>query len=130
MALAGLIGGQLPMVGHESYAYTNSSYHLVEALKPQLTPESTLYTIRYYDQSLPFYLKQKLQFVEYIDEFEMGQKSEPDKRISLDDFIRRWETDIHPVAILETDTFKELQTRGLKMKVIAIDARRRVIAKP
>lgn len=130
MALAGLIGGQLPMVGHESYAYTNSSYHIVQAIKPQLTPESTLYSIRYYDQSLPFYLKQKLQFVEYIDEFEMGQKSEPDKRISLDDFIRRWDTDIHPVAILEKDTFKELQTRGLKMKVIAIDARRQVIAKP
>ncbi|MGL4603134.1 MAG: phospholipid carrier-dependent glycosyltransferase [Iodobacter sp.] len=130
MTLAGLIGGQLPMIGHESYAYTNSSYHIVQAIKPLLTPESTLYSIRYYDQSLPFYLKQKLQFVEYIDEFAMGQKSEPDKRISLDDFIRRWDTDIHPVAFLENDTFKELQTRGLKMKVIAIDARRRVIAKP
>lgn len=130
MALAGLIGGQLPMVGHESYAYTNSSYHIVQAIKPQLAAQSTLYSIRYYDQSLPFYLKQKLQFVEYVDEFEMGQKSEPDKRISLDDFIRRWETDIQPVAFLEKDTFKELQTRGLKMKVIAIDARRQVIAKP
>ncbi|MBY0444804.1 MAG: hypothetical protein K2Q15_06305, partial [Burkholderiales bacterium] len=130
MALAGLVGGQLPMVGHESYAYTNSSYHLVEAIKPQLTPQSTLYAVRYYDQSLPFYLKRTLQFVEYIDEFEMGQKSEPDKHITLDDFIARWNSDAQPIAFLQKETFNELQTRGLKMKTIATDARRLVIAKP
>ncbi len=130
IALAGLVGGQLPMVGHESYAYTNSSYHLVEAIKPQLTPQSTLYAVRYYDQSLPFYLKRTLQFVDYIDEFEMGQKSEPDKRITLDDFIARWNSDTQPIAILQTDTFNELAKRGLKMKTIATDARRLVIAKP
>lgn len=130
MALAGLVGGQLPMVGHESYAHTNSSYHLVEAIKPHLTANTSLYAVRYYDQSLPFYLKRTLQFVDYIDEFEMGQKSEADKRITLDDFIIRWNSDAQPIAILQTDTFNELQKRGLSMKTIASDARRMVIAKP
>ncbi|AZN36119.1 phospholipid carrier-dependent glycosyltransferase [Iodobacter ciconiae] len=130
MVLTGLIGGQLPMVGHESYAYTNSSYHLVEAIKPQVNEQSTLYAVRYYDQSLPFYLKRTIQFVEYTDEFQMGQKSEPDKHITLDDFIARWNSDAQPVAILQKETLNELQTRGLQMKIIAKDARRLVIAKP
>ncbi|QBC45392.1 phospholipid carrier-dependent glycosyltransferase [Iodobacter fluviatilis] len=134
MALAGLIGGQLPMVGHESYAYTNSSYHIVATVKPLLKPDSKLYAVHYYDQSLPFYLKQTLQFVEYVDEFKMGQQVEPDKFMSMDNFVLQWEMDSHPVAFIdseaESDTFKKLQERGLKMKIIAQDARRLVITKP
>jgi carbamoylphosphate synthase small subunit len=90
--------------------------------------------VHYYDQSLPFYLKQTLQFVEYVDEFKMGQQVEPDKFMSMDNFVLQWEMDSHPVAFIDSeaksDTFKKLQERGLKMKIIAQDVRRLVITKP
>ncbi|WP_283149323.1 glycosyltransferase family 39 protein [Silvimonas soli] len=128
--IGGLIGCQLPMVGHESFAATNSSYYLVQAMQPRITPQTTLYSVDYYDQTLPFYLKRTLQFVDYVDEFKLGQTSEPDKLIHLDEFMRRWQTDAAPMAVMAKGTYDKLQKLGLPMTVVTSDPRRIVIAKP
>ncbi|KPC55058.1 glycosyltransferase family 39 protein [Amantichitinum ursilacus] len=125
-----LLGLQLPMLGHESYAHTNSAYYLAQDMQKQITPQTTLYAIGYYDQSLPFYLKRTLQFVEYTDEFAMGQKSEPDKFMTLDAFTAHWNKEPQPMAVVSKDIYQQLQQRGLPMRVAVSDPRRTVIVKP
>ncbi|WP_432720467.1 phospholipid carrier-dependent glycosyltransferase [Jeongeupia wiesaeckerbachi] len=130
LAATGLIGAQIPMLGHNEFAETNSSYHLIEAIKPQLKPGSTVYMYRYYDQTVPFYLKRPVQLVEYEDEFTLGQQQEPDKKMNDEDFLRHWHNDPAPVAITNPDRFRELQQQGLAMQIIASDPRRIVITRP
>ena len=130
MAGGSLVGLQLPMLGHNAYAATNSSYYLVQAIKPQITAQTTLYAVGYYDQSLPFYLGRTLQFVDYTDEFSMGQHAEPDKLLDFDAFIQRWQAEPHPMAVISGNAYQQLQQRGLAMKVAERDPRRMVIVKP
>ncbi|AOX99332.1 phospholipid carrier-dependent glycosyltransferase [Jeongeupia sp. USM3] len=130
LAATGLIGAQIPMLGHNAFAATNSSYYLIEAIKPQLQPGSTVYMYRYYDQTVPFYLKRPVQLVEYVDEFELGQRHEAGKLMRDDEFFRRWRDDPAPVAITNPDRFRQLQQHGLPMQVIARDPRRIVITRP
>ncbi len=119
------------MLGHESYAHTNSAFYLAQDMQRQMSPQTTLYAIGYYDQSLPFYLKRTLQFVEYTDEFAMGQKkSEPDKFMTLDAFMARWNKEPQPMAVVSKDIYQHLQQRGLAMRVAVSDPRRTVIVKP
>ncbi len=128
--IGSVIGFQIPMLGHESFAVTNSSYYLVQAMKPHITPSTTLYAVEYYDQSLPFYLKRTLQFVDYVDEFETGQKAEPDKLMHMDEFARRWQTDQAPMAVVTQTTYEKLQKLGLSMTILTSDPRRLVITRP
>ncbi|SMC29276.1 4-amino-4-deoxy-L-arabinose transferase [Andreprevotia lacus DSM 23236] len=133
LALSGLIAGQIPMVGHDVYAVRKSSAALAERVLPHLSDKNTLYTVRSYDQTLPFYLKRKLQFVEYVDEFALGQQVEPDKFIDFDTFIQRWNNEAAPVAVLEQDSYEALKARGLIMQILYSspdDAKRLVVAKP
>ncbi|GHD60977.1 phospholipid carrier-dependent glycosyltransferase [Jeongeupia chitinilytica] len=130
LAATGLVGAQIPMLGHNEFAETNSSYHLIETIKPQLKPGSTVYMYHYYDQTVPFYLKRPVQLVEYGDEFTLGQQQEPDKKMSNEVFLQHWHNDPAPVAITNPDRFRELQQQGLAMQIIASDPRRIVITRP
>ncbi|KAF0815467.1 Undecaprenyl phosphate-alpha-4-amino-4-deoxy-L-arabinose arabinosyl transferase [Andreprevotia sp. IGB-42] len=130
LAVAGLVAGQIPMIGHNEYAMRKSSYALAEAVRPQLAANSTLYSVRSYDQTLPFYLKRTLQFVEYVDEFRLGQGIEPDKLIDMETFIQRWREDAAPVAVVEQDSYDKLKAQGLIMHILYSDTKRLVVAKP
>ena len=86
--------------------------------------------MRIYDQSLPFYLKRTLTLVNYIDEFEMGQKSEPAKYIAqLGDFPPAWTAPGPAIAIIQPGDVESLRAMGLPFVVIHSDAKRVAIKK-
>ncbi|BCL75329.1 hypothetical protein JHS3_10650 [Jeongeupia sp. HS-3] len=130
LAASGLIGAQIPMLGHNEFAATNSSYHLIDVIKPQLKADSTVYMYRYYDQTVPFYLKRPVQLVDYTDEFKLGQTQEPGKLMNTEAFLIHWRNDPAPVVITNPDHFRLLQRQGLSMQILASDPRRIAFTRP
>ncbi|GAB7128182.1 glycosyltransferase family 39 protein [Silvimonas sp. JCM 19000] len=130
LALAGLVSGQLPLLGYDAYAGHTSSRAMVQVLRPHLRADSTLYSVRTWDQTLPFYLKQNVQLVEYVDEFKLGQTSEPDKQMALEQFEQHWRSDPAPLALVQPDTWQLLEKHNLPMQVVYRDRKRMVIARP
>ena len=129
LTFSGLLVAQIPMLGYEAYSSRTSSYALAQAVRPQINENSTLYTVRTYDQTLPFYLKHTVQLVEYVDEFALGQSIESDKKMTLGSFIQHWHTDRAPVAVMERDLFDQLDEEGLGMRVVYRDMKRVVVVR-
>lgn len=117
--------------GHDAIGRLKSSKALVEAIGPSLPADAEIYSIRMYDQTFPFYLKRPVIQVEYHDEFTFGQRVEPEKAIpSLGEFVVRWRSAGHALAMMDEDTYNELSRQGVAMKTVYQDVRRRVVAKP
>ena len=71
--------------------------------------------------------------VAYWDEFTFGLKQQPELSMpTIEPFITQWTDDanagVRDMAIISLDRYKELQQRGVPMRVVAEDARRMVIA--
>ena len=116
--------------GYEKLSPLQSSFALSETIKPHLTPATRLYSVGNYEQSLPFYLKRTLTLVDYVDEFEMGQNSEPEKWIAkLTDFPAAWNAPGAAIAIIPPDEADKIRALGIDFDVIHTDPRRAAIKK-
>ena len=132
IALSASVFGMVILLarGYENISPLQSGHALAAAISPQLTPDTRLYAVRIYDQSLPFYLKRTLTLVNYVDEFEMGQKSEPAKYIAqLGDFPPAWTAPGPAIAIIQPGDVESLRAMGLPFVVIHSDAKRVAIKK-
>lgn len=130
LSVASLVAGLGVLLGHENLSRSNSSYHIAMQVKPQLRAGVPFYSVRMYDQTLPFYLERTLTLVEYRDEMAFGIAQEPGKWIAtLDEFKRRWAADRDAFALLEPAEFDALRS-VLPMAVVARDTRRVIVRKP
>lgn len=128
VTLGSLLAMTVVMWGHDVYGRFKSSADVVTAIAAGITPATTIYSVRYYDQTFPFYLQRPVILVDYQDEFSFGQQQEPDKWIpALDAFIERWSSGKPAVAMMTEDTYRELLARNLRMKIIYQDPRRLVV---
>jgi 4-amino-4-deoxy-L-arabinose transferase-like glycosyltransferase len=130
---AGSLGGiSIGSIGHDAYGQLKSSKAVVEQVSPYLTPDMEIFTVRNaYDQTFPFYLQRLVIQVDNRDEFEFGQKAEPGKAIqTVAEFVARWRSLPHAMAMLDKHVFNELQQQGEAMKPVYEDARRIVVIKP
>jgi len=90
-----------------------------------------VFAVRAYDQTLPFYLRRPVILVDYRDEFDLGQKREPERWIpTVDGFVSRWLAEPRAAAYMTSPTLAELRRRGLAMRVVFEDPRRVVVVKP
>jgi len=132
LAASGFLSTQILMLGHEPLGRYKAGLDHVPAIAAELTPQTPIYSVKIYEQSLPFYLRHTTILVEYADEMEFGVKQEPQLWLpTLDAFIAVW-NDAHAhgkkaIAILQPDVYPELQKRGLPMHVIAQDPRRIIV---
>ena len=116
--------------GYERISPLQSAFALSESVKPHLKPETRLYSVGNYEQSLPFYLKRTITLVDYVDEFEMGQKLEPQKWIAkTSDFAIAWNLPGPAIAIIPHGDVDKMQSLGLAFDVIHKDPRRAAIKK-
>lgn len=134
MAIANMILVVLLARGYDGLSPLKSGYAVSQAIQQRLAletrPEVRLYAIKIYDQSLPFYLKRTLTLVEYVDEFEMGQKAEPAKHIaSIKDLPAVWSIPGPAIAIIQPDLVEELKSLGIRFEIIYRDSRRVAIQK-
>ncbi len=129
-AAGGLLCTQLAVTGHDSLNYVTSAYHLAQNIKPVLRPGVPFYSVRTYEQTLPFYIGRTLMLVEFADEMEFGLKQEPRLWVpTLADFEQRWTSHDESFAVMHPDTYRELYSHGLPMEIIASDPRRVIVRK-
>lgn len=117
--------------GYERLSPRQSGQVVAERMQPLLAPGTRVYSVRYYDQTIPFYLGRTVTLVHYLDEFEMGLKREPGLAIArLEDFAADWQRPGDAMAIIHPDTYEELARQGLAMTVLHRDERRVLARKP
>ncbi len=131
LAAAGLLGALAALLGHESLARSNSAHYIAGQVAPWVRPDIPFYSVRMYEQTLPFYIGRTVTLVEYRDELGFGLDREPQRGIaSLARFVERWRSEREALAIMYPDTWAELRDAGLPMQVIGRDARRIIVRKP
>lgn len=131
IAVGGVLFCAVLMDGYQVFSPLTSAKNAAAAIRPYLKPDTEVYSVSMYDQTLPFYLKRTITLVAYVDEFDLGQTAEPEKWIpSLASFVPRWNSSPSAIASTSPKTFKTLQEAGLPMLVIYSDPRRIVFRKP
>jgi 4-amino-4-deoxy-L-arabinose transferase-like glycosyltransferase len=131
LGCGGLLLVQFAMTGHQALSPSYSAAQVAALVKPLLDPETPFYSVRTYEQTLPFYLKRTVTLVDYRDELDFGLQQEPELQIpTMEEFESRWRSDRKALAIMGPDVYRDLQRSGLPMRLLAEDARRVIVAKP
>lgn len=131
LGTGGFLATMCILLGHESMAPSNSSAYLAEQIKPMLRADIPIYSVKTYDQTLPFYLNRTMTLVAYQDEFEFGQQQQPEKSIpTLAEFEAIWRSGAAALAVLEPGQYAAYIASGLPMRLITQDTRRVIIATP
>jgi len=130
LAVAGFAGGLVTLLGVENLSPANSARQIAGVVRPLLSPGVPFYSVRMYEQTLPYYLDRTVTLVDYRDELDFGLTQEPQKWVpSLDEFKRRWQADTDAFAIMDHGQFESLLRDGLPMTQIVRDTRRVIVRK-
>jgi 4-amino-4-deoxy-L-arabinose transferase-like glycosyltransferase len=133
LATSAFIAGQVLMLGHEPLGRYKAGLNHVAKMAAELTPDTPIFAVNIYEQSIPFYLRHTLTLVAYADEMQFGVDQEPQLWIpKREDFVRRWNElraeGKKALAIVHPDAYAELQKEGVPMRVISRDPRRVIVA--
>jgi 4-amino-4-deoxy-L-arabinose transferase-like glycosyltransferase len=117
--------------GYERLSPRQSGLEVARKMKPVLAPATRVYSVGYYDQTIPWYLGRTITLVAYRDEFSMGLDREPALAIpTLEGFEAAWARPGDAMAIIHPDLYGKLSNRGLAMTLLHRDERRIVVRKP
>jgi hypothetical protein len=99
---------------------------------PMLKPDTKVYSVELYEQSMTFYLQREVTLVDYGDELSFGLQQQPELFIpTLDGFTARWNAHTaageQAFALVSHHAYVKLQDRKLAMRVVTRDSRRIVI---
>jgi 4-amino-4-deoxy-L-arabinose transferase-like glycosyltransferase len=124
-ALSGMLTTQLLITSEDALSPAHSTYHLAQLLKPYLKPDAPFYSVRTYEQTLPFYINRTVTLVEYEDELAYGLKQEPRLWVpTLAEFTTLWRRHDYALAVMSLEVYAELQKAQLPMQLIARDTER------
>lgn len=133
LALTSLVGFQLSLVGHDSFAHVRSAYYLLAdarlASGGALAPDAVVYQVGSYDQTLPFYLGRPTSLVDYRDEMALGLDAEPQKGFDRERWIPLWTAAPQAYALMDPATADALGRQGVPLRIIARDPRRVFVAR-
>jgi 4-amino-4-deoxy-L-arabinose transferase-like glycosyltransferase len=95
-----------------------SGVDLARALPPE-SRDAPLYTVRTYDQTLPFYLRRTVTLVGYRGELDYGLRREPGGEIAdIDEFLKVWGAQTRAFAVMDKRTFFDFKERGVPMRTV------------
>ena len=133
LSVAGYCAIQALMLGHDPLGRYAAGIDYVAAINAELTPQTVIYAVDRYEQTLPFYLHRTMTLVHHTDELEFGLQQQPALWIpTIDSFLTAW-LDGHAsgrnaIAIMPPATYAELTQRGIPMRVIGQDPRRVIVS--
>jgi 4-amino-4-deoxy-L-arabinose transferase-like glycosyltransferase len=121
VATAAWLLAQLGMAAYEPFGRRQSGMDLALAIRAELTPATSVYSVGAYEQSLVFYLQHQVVVVHYTDELEFGLQQEPQRGIAeLETFYQRWNAAAargdRQFAIVRDNVYPQLLARGLQMR--------------
>lgn len=130
LAMGGFLAITLLLAGHERYGHEKSAVDIAPLFKKDLAADAPVFSVAYYDQTLPYYLGRTVTLVNYSDEFSFGLQHEPEKGMTLDQFKQKWATLNQGGALMLKYTYEQLQKEGVAMKPVYEDSYRVAVIKP
>jgi 4-amino-4-deoxy-L-arabinose transferase-like glycosyltransferase len=132
LALSGFLCGQSAFLATDSWGKFSAGIEHVAAINAVLKPETKIYSVGQYEQSLPFYLGRTVTLVEHADEMEFGLEQQPELWISKRaDFEKIWRQNADEarmaVAIMRPGVYQDMLKIGLPMRVIGEDPKRVIV---
>lgn len=133
LAVTGFATTGLILAGFEPIGRARAGAAMLPAIQAELKPDTRIYSVGTYEQSMTFYLQRTTVLVNYTDEFSFGLKQQPELGIpTVAAFAEQWTRDaaagVRSIAFIRADIYKDLQQKGVPMRVVARDERRTVIA--
>jgi len=114
-------------------AYTElperSSYKLVMTVKPLIGPQTELFSIGQYRETLSPYLQRTLTLVDFEGELAFGLSQEPAGALTTEAFLARWNNSTNAVAFIPPAILDTWRGRGLQGKVIGGDNQTLVVSR-
>ena len=132
LALASLAWTQLMVTGFDALAESRSTEPILlrASARGALAPDVSFYSVKMYDQTLPYYLGRTVTLVAHADELAMGIELEPDKAIAtVGEWKKRWEGADQAYAIMQPEQYENLRGDGVAMVELARDPRRVIVAR-
>ncbi|MFN7835342.1 MAG: phospholipid carrier-dependent glycosyltransferase [Burkholderiaceae bacterium] len=118
LATAALIAHSLILWGHDTYGQMVSAKNLAAELRPLISADDPVYSVKTHEQTLPYYLQRPVTLVAYYDEFSFGLRQEPTKGIArMDDFLARWRNPTQAWAYMKPDTYHALVKAGVPLQL-------------
>ncbi|MEO8567216.1 MAG: glycosyltransferase family 39 protein [Betaproteobacteria bacterium] len=133
VALTTLLAALLVLTGHDELADSRSAAPILSRVISQHGPIAAgvpFYSVKMYDQTLPWYLGRTVTPVAYLDELAMGLAIEPDKAVAtLGEWKQRWDRETQAYAIMQVDMYETLLREGVPMRELGRDPRRVIVSR-
>jgi hypothetical protein len=133
MAFGALLWTQIAITGFDALGQLRSAEALLARVAAQhgaLRPDVPFYSVKMYDQTLPFYLGRTVILVAHPDEMAMGIASEPERAIATaGEWKQRWEAGDEAYAIMQPDDYETYKREGVAMIELGRDARRVIVSR-
>ncbi len=133
LSLSTLVSVLLVLAGYDVLGSARSAKGIVSRIVADNGPlraDVPFYSVRMYDQTLPYYLGRTVTQVEHDDELAMGIASEPDKAIATEaEWQRRWSAAADGYAIMQPDEYDRLRREGVPMRELGHDTRRVIVSR-
>jgi len=114
-------------------AYTElperSSRKLVMTVKPLIGPQTELFSIGQYRETLSPYLQRTLTLVDFEGELAFGISQEPARALNAAAFLARWNASTNAVVFIPPALLDTWQSRGMQGKVIGGDNQTLVVSR-
>jgi 4-amino-4-deoxy-L-arabinose transferase-like glycosyltransferase len=114
-------------------AYTElperSSYKLVTTIQALIGPQTELFSIGQYRETLSPYLRRTLTLVDFQGELEFGLSEEPSRALTTEAFLAHWNASTNAVAFIAPGILDTWRTRGLQGRVIGGDNQTLVVSR-
>jgi 4-amino-4-deoxy-L-arabinose transferase-like glycosyltransferase len=121
-AVAGAVAWQCFLTALAAVPPARSARDLVAAVKPYVHPQTALYSVGQYRETISPYLERTLIVVEFTGELQFGLAAEPGKQTAdPHDFVARWGASSDAVAFFGPKLWESYRRQGLPGRVIAAD---------
>ena len=124
---------QLLITGFDALGQLRSTEPVLARIAAERGPlraDVPFYSVRMYDQTLPYYLGRTVIPVAHPDELAMGIASEPERAIAtVGDWKIRWEGAEQAYAIMQPEQFDSLKREGVAMIELGRDPRRVIVSR-
>jgi hypothetical protein len=129
-ALTTLIAFQALIVSYSYVSPLLTAKPLLASVRSLIGPDTQLFSVDQYRQSIPPYLGRTMRLAIYKGELEFGVTQEPHQFVpTLEQFEREWRSAHDAVAFIDPPLLEKLVADGLPFREIARDERSIAIAR-
>ena len=129
LLVAYYVAAAIGVTGYSVFAPGRSAHAFAGAILAA-APDVPVYAVRDYDQTLPVYLGRTVTLVDFVGEFELGIKAEPEQYVpTLAALRERWDADADAFAVVSRESAAALRQTGVAFDVVAEDPKRFLIRK-